>query len=69
MKCQARQYSDQKVCSVCGLQWDMNDPEPPECRGFRGYAEPVTTDGKYRVAIAKPTAPYPENVQSKEKDA
>lgn len=29
--CKARQYSDQMMCE-CGLQWDMNDPEPPECR-------------------------------------
>ncbi len=30
-KCKARQYSDQMLC-VCGLAWDVNDPEPPECR-------------------------------------
>ncbi len=30
--CQARQYSDQMICAPCGLAWDMNDPEPPECR-------------------------------------
>jgi len=29
--CEARQYSDQKVCHRCNLVWDMNDPEPPEC--------------------------------------
>lgn len=29
--CLARQYSDQMVCHKCGLVWDMNDPEPPEC--------------------------------------
>lgn len=29
--CKARQHSDQMACS-CGLAWDMNDPEPPECR-------------------------------------
>ena len=29
--CQARQYSDQMICEKCGLQWDVNDPEPPEC--------------------------------------
>ena len=31
-KCLARQYSDQMVCHVCGLCWDMNDPDPPECQ-------------------------------------
>ena len=30
--CEARQYSDQKVCHRCNLVWDMNDLEPPECR-------------------------------------
>jgi len=26
-----RQYSDQMHCSYCGKQWDVNDPDPPEC--------------------------------------
>ncbi len=30
--CQARQYGDQMMCAPCGLTWDTNDPEPPECR-------------------------------------
>jgi hypothetical protein len=29
--CLARQYSDQMLCGLCGLAWDVNDPEPPEC--------------------------------------
>ena len=29
--CQARQYGDQMICAPCGLTWDTNDPEPPEC--------------------------------------
>lgn len=29
--CEARQYSDQMLCDRCGLQWDVNDPDPPEC--------------------------------------
>lgn len=29
--CDARQYSDQMICGKCGLQWDINDPDPPEC--------------------------------------
>lgn len=32
MSCAARQYSDQMVCSKCGLAWDINDPEPPQCK-------------------------------------
>ena len=30
--CQARQQSDQMYCAKCGLVWDMNDPDPPECQ-------------------------------------
>ena len=30
--CQARQHSDQMICSKCGLLWDINDPDPPECQ-------------------------------------
>lgn len=31
--CKARQYSDQMLCA-CGLAWDVNDPEPPECPAY-----------------------------------
>lgn len=27
----ARQYNDQYICSHCGKQWDVNDPDPPDC--------------------------------------
>ena len=30
--CLARQYGDQIICAACGLTWDTNDTEPPECR-------------------------------------
>lgn len=30
--CKARQYSDEMQCGWCGLCWDVNDPDPPECR-------------------------------------
>lgn len=33
--CEARQYSDQMHCGRCGLQWDMNDDDPPECAQIR----------------------------------
>lgn len=29
--CQARQYGQQMICSACGLNWDISDPEPPTC--------------------------------------
>jgi len=31
MTCKAKQYSDTMICDRCALQWDINDPEPPEC--------------------------------------
>lgn len=30
--CKARQISDQMSCARCGLLWDINDPDPPECK-------------------------------------
>ena len=27
----ARRHSDQYHCHHCGKQWDVNDPDPPEC--------------------------------------
>ncbi|RTL04966.1 hypothetical protein EKK58_09165 [Candidatus Dependentiae bacterium] len=27
----AVQQSDEMFCSDCGLRWDVNDPDPPEC--------------------------------------
>lgn len=35
MKCQARQMSDQMQCNACGLVWDMNDLDPPQCKPQR----------------------------------
>jgi len=37
-KCQARQQSDQKRCD---LTWDMNDPDPPECKTAHDIAMDV----------------------------
>lgn len=28
----ARRHGDQYHCAVCGRQWDIDDPEPPECK-------------------------------------
>lgn len=39
MNCQAVQYSDQMICDRCGLQWDVNDPEPPACVADLSRAE------------------------------
>lgn len=32
LTCKARQFSDQMCCDKCALQWDVNDPDPPECK-------------------------------------
>ena len=32
MTCKARQYNDEYHCGRCGLIWDVNDPDPPECK-------------------------------------
>lgn len=29
--CRIVQYADMTKCERCGLAWDTNDPEPPEC--------------------------------------
>lgn len=31
MACLARARGDQMSCSLCGLQWQLNDTEPPPC--------------------------------------
>lgn len=36
--CDAKRYSDQMQCA-CGLAWDVNDPDPPQCRRQR-HVEP-----------------------------
>ena len=33
--CKARQYGDTMQCGQCGLQWDLDDQDPPSCRGPR----------------------------------
>lgn len=30
-QCEARQHSDQMMCGRCGLAYDVNDPDPPQC--------------------------------------
>lgn len=35
--CKAKRYNDTVECGRCGLQWDINDPEPPKCLTDREY--------------------------------
>ena len=30
--CEARQYSDQTICTYCNMTWDTNDSHPPKCK-------------------------------------
>lgn len=30
-KCRAAQMADSMRCARCGVQWDVNDPDPPVC--------------------------------------
>lgn len=30
--CLATRCSDQMICGECGTQWDINDPDKPECK-------------------------------------
>lgn len=53
--CQARQYGDQIVCAACGLNWDANDPEPPQCRAFDARTRRAKATAKFE-AEAPPTA-------------
>lgn len=32
MACAKTTRGDQVLCSLCGLQWDLNDGEPPACQ-------------------------------------
>ena len=52
MTCKARQYGDQMICGKCGLQWDVNDPDAPECNGGRVVRVESRQCGK-RARLAK----------------
>ena len=55
--CQARQYGDQMICAACGLNWDVNDPEPPECRKNIKRAIARVAKIEAEAAPLKPKAP------------
>lgn len=55
--CEARQYSDQMSCHRCGLVWDMNDPEPPECLDGSQPTSAEKNAERQRQAESKPPAP------------
>lgn len=41
MVCKAKQYNDQMICGYCGTQWDVDDPEPPQCAEHRVAASHI----------------------------
>lgn len=49
MSCYARQYNDQMQCGVCGLAWDVKDPEPPTCCPKQPVVRKFMTGDKHAV--------------------
>ena len=62
--CQARQYSDQMMCAPCGLTWDTNDPEPPDCRKVDRRSKVVKAVAEFDAAprVAKSPARLPDRL-------
>lgn len=52
--CEAVQFSDQMRCDRCGLSYDVNDPDPPDCKKpvtvHKGASVGWTTALDYRLA-------------------
>lgn len=44
--CGARRCNDEMQCGACGLSWDVNDPEPPECPED-AQPEPLTVQHEF----------------------
>jgi hypothetical protein len=55
MACQAYQTSDQMMCGVCKLQWDVGDQEPPKCKNLKGTG--VTKRVRDSEVVAAPAVP------------
>lgn len=53
MTCTARQHNDQMCCGRCGLQWDVNDPEPPKCGQVQREAEALHRARAEYIAFVK----------------
>ena len=59
--CEARQYPDQMNCQRCGLYWDMNDPDPPDCLTAAEVSLEAT-----RKALAVTPAALPASLETLE---
>ena len=43
MTCGARRQCDQMVCNRCGLRWDVDDQDIPECKPWPFKVKPRST--------------------------
>lgn len=65
--CEAVQYSDQMQCARCGLSWDTNDQDPPECAPavprvvLTGRKGPTVLDVDTRLSWPDDTGQYLNN--------
>lgn len=52
-QCAAYQVSDQMSCPKCGLIWDVNDPEPPQCGKprTRSHSALITARDKFMSGL------------------
>lgn len=60
--CQARRVNDQMMCHLCGMAWDITDPERPDCdpqRDFRTRKARLLTAFEKEAQEAAKTA-FPE---------
>lgn len=62
--CQAVQVSDQMNCHRCGLVWDVNDPERPEC-----IVDPARAQLAGHVAVLKSRQAHAEFKMTQEDDS
>ena len=62
--CLARQYGDQIICAACGLTWDTNDTEPPDCRKVDRRSKAVKAVAEFDAAprVAKSPARLPDRL-------
>jgi len=62
--CEAVQYSDQMKCARCGLAYDVNDPDPPDCKPqtFAEFEEKVVDSMVKAYGLPREviTTPQPE---------
>jgi hypothetical protein len=49
-RCEVRRYNNTMMCGLCGLQWDFNDEDRPEC----SPAPPPTMERQPNPSKSKP---------------